>query len=248
LGVNAFVLSASDYGPMIVNRFDYNQTQKGTYGVSHQILKTSKYETSELDLIKSLLLARLQQHGNGVVAFDCGANLGAHTLMMAKLMRGWGRVVSIEPQEWIYYALCGNVALNNCFNVTAVWAAVSDKVGEMPVPRLDYTKMASFGSLEIEKRAAGTEAIGQPVDYKNTYSVATVCIDAFDLPRVDFIKIDVEGMEAKGLAGADKTLAKCKPVVLVEQIKSNRDNLRAFFKARNYSVTDKGTNILCVPS
>jgi FkbM family methyltransferase len=246
MATNAFVLSASDYGPMIVNRFDYNQTKKGAYGVSLQLLQTSRYEPQELDLIKQALLQRRQQRGDGVVAIDCGANLGAHTLMMAKLMDGWGRVVSIEAQEWIYYALCGNIALNNCFNVRAEWAAVSDAVGVIRVPRLDYTKVASFGSLEIERRTPG-ENIGQAIDYSNTYPVPIVTLDALALPRIDFIKVDVEGMEEKVLRGATKTFALCQPVVLLEQIKSNRDNLRAFFKARNYSVTDKGTNILCVP-
>jgi FkbM family methyltransferase len=65
------------------------------------------------------------------VAIDCGANIGVHTTQWARLMTGWGRVVAFEPQERIYYALAGNIAINNCFNVRAIHAAVPSTPGTM---------------------------------------------------------------------------------------------------------------------
>jgi FkbM family methyltransferase len=50
------------------------------------------------------------------VAIDCGANIGTHTIEWAKKMTGWGAVIGIEAQERIFYALAGNIAINNCFN------------------------------------------------------------------------------------------------------------------------------------
>jgi FkbM family methyltransferase len=62
---------------------------------------------------------RREFYGNGVVAIDCGANCGVHIIEWSRHMFGWGRVIAIEAQEKIYYALCGNIVINNCLNTKA---------------------------------------------------------------------------------------------------------------------------------
>lgn len=106
---------------------------------------------------RSLLLLvldlRRQCYGDGVVAIDCGANCGVHTVEWAKHMTGWGVVVAIEAQERLYYALAGNIAVNNCFNARAIHAAASNTCGTMKMPVPNYLNPGSFGSLELKKRA-----------------------------------------------------------------------------------------------
>src|SRR5260370_16749261 len=46
------------------------------------------------------------------------------TIEWAKRMTGWGSVLAIEAQERIYYALAGNIALNNCFNSVPLPATI----------------------------------------------------------------------------------------------------------------------------
>jgi FkbM family methyltransferase len=83
-----------------------------------------------VDFAAGLLTLRRQYYGDGVVAIDCGANIGVFTLEWARAMTGWGSVIAVEAQERIYYALAGNIAINNCFNARAVLAAVADKPGK----------------------------------------------------------------------------------------------------------------------
>ena len=131
----AFVLASSDHGAMIVNRFDYRMVnQNSGYGVGFQILEDGAYNKPEIELTLKLLELRRTYWGDGVVAVDCGANIGVHTIEWAKKINGWGTVVAIEAQERIFYALAGNIALNNCFNAIAVFAAVSADRGSMRVP------------------------------------------------------------------------------------------------------------------
>ncbi len=99
----------------------------------------------------NILELRRKYHGDGLVAVDCGANLGVHTVEWAKYMTDWGVVLAFEAQERIYYALAGNVAINNCFNARAVHAAVSSRSGAMKIPQPNYLANASFGSLELKK-------------------------------------------------------------------------------------------------
>jgi FkbM family methyltransferase len=118
-------------------------------------------------------------------------------------MTGWGKVIAIEAQERVFYALAGNIAINNCFNARAIFAAASDRAGVMKAPQLDHTRPASFGSVEIKRRER-TEFAGQAIDYDapGAGEIRCITLDSLDLPRVDLIKVDVEGMEMDVLAGS----------------------------------------------
>ncbi len=244
----AFVLAASNHGTMILNRFDYHMTGPAAgVGVGFQVMEAGAYDPVEIELALQLIEARRRFHGDGVVAIDCGANIGVHTVEWATAMTGWGSVVAIEAQERIYYALAGNIAINNCFNAIAMNAAVAAERGVMNIPVPDYFLPSSFGSLELKPRA-DTEFIGQPIDYSDgkTVAIEKITIDALSLPRVDFIKLDIEGMELEALAGAQVTIERSRPIVLVESIKAGREPLRAHLAERGYKVADAGMNLLAI--
>lgn len=243
----AFCLVSSDHGPMLVNRMDYNHIFNGDYyGVGAQILETGHYDPRDVDSLKGLLTCRRNHFGDGVVALDCGANIGVHTVEWAKLMKDWGSVIAVEAQERVFYALAGNITLQNCFNARAIWAAVSNTPGELSFPEPDYTKQGSFGSFELRANV-GTEFIGQPIDYeKPTSTVKTIMIDGLGLERLDLLKIDVEGMEAEALQGAAETIARCKPILFVETIKSDKNAIVAALRNEGYRVLPNGMNIIAV--
>jgi len=244
----AFVISATDHGTLIVNRFDQHIVENGTgYGVGFQLLDTAAYDAPEVELLLKLLDLRRQHYGDGAVAVDCGANIGVHTIEWAKHMSDWGAVLAFEAQERVYYALAGNIAINNCFNARAIHSAVSSHAGTMKMPKPNYFAPASFGSLELRKRE-NTEFIGQAIDYSESkmIDVQTVALDSFNFPRLDLIKIDVEGMELEALEGAAKCVARHRPLLFVEMVKTDKSKLRAWFEALDYSIFETGMNFLAV--
>ncbi|WP_426422615.1 FkbM family methyltransferase [Bradyrhizobium genosp. A] len=244
----AFVLAASDHGPMIVNRFDYRTVPDGgSFGVGFELLETSSFSSKEVDLALSMLELRRRYFGDGVVAVDCGANIGVHTIEWARAMTGWGEVIAIEAQERVFYALAGNIALNNCFNARAILAAVGDKNGSIKVPVLDHTRPASFGSVELTRKEM-TEFVGQAVDYSEEATEKLLCrtLDSLGLKRVDLIKIDVEGMEKEVLAGAADILYRSKPIVVAEFIKSDKHGLRAFLESHDYRVFELRMDLVAI--
>lgn len=244
----SFVLAAADHGTMIVSRLDYRMRSPDSgFGVGYQILETGAFDRGEVSLANSILDLRRKYFGDGVLAIDCGANVGVHTIEWSKRMTGWGAVVAIEAQERLYYALAGNIALNNCFNATALNAAVTDGPGVLGVPQANYLAPGSFGSLEL-RRSPRTEFIGQEIDYSdgNLRPVQAIAIDQLDLPRIDFIKIDIEGMEMEALEGAARAIERCRPALLIEAIKVDATALREWLAARGYEVFPAGINLLAL--
>lgn len=243
----AFVLASSDHGPLLVNRMDYNHTFSGDfYGVGAQIMENNCYDPRDVGALKDLLLCRRNHFGDGVVALDGGANIGVHTLEWARLMRGWGSVIAVEAQERIFYALAGNLTLQNCFNARAVWAALGAECGEISFPEPDYRQSGSYGSFELRPRV-GLENIGQSIDYGRPSSICRlVSIDSLALQRCDLIKLDLEGMEAEALDGAKETLARCKPILFVETIKSDKTAISQTLHDAGYVVMPNGMNVLAI--
>jgi FkbM family methyltransferase len=233
---------------MIVNRNDYNVYSSGhAYGVGHQILQQSSYDASEVAFLLALLDRRRKYFGDGVLAIDGGANIGVHTIEWARHMHGWGRVLSFEAQEVVYYALAGNIAINNCLNARAKLAALGDHEGELIVPQPDYFAHASFGSLEL-RHHEHTEYIGQCISYDPSTGVVVpmVSIDSLGLERADLIKLDVEGMEVEVVRGARKTLQTLKPILYIEIIKSDQAAVKGLLNELGYRHLSGGPNLIAI--
>jgi len=244
----AFILTSTDQGTLIVNRFDYHMVNPTSgYGVGFFLLENSSYEPEVSSTGMQLLTLRRRHFGDGVVAVDCGANIGVLTVEWAKGMTGWGSVLAIEAQERIFYALGGNIAINNCFNARAIRAAVGAHNGALRVPTPNYQAPASFGSLELRQSAAN-EYIGQQIDYseQSLTTVPMVTIDSLNLSRLDLLKIDVERMELEVLAGAKATLRRFLPIVVVERLKVPQDELIAVLTSYGYERFTLGLNFLAV--
>jgi FkbM family methyltransferase len=243
-----FTLLATGHGSMIVSRNDFTMTSETNgIGVGWQLFCNGQFDAEEVDLALKLLELRRTHFGDGVIAIDGGANIGVHTIEWANLMTRWGRVFAIEAQERIYYALAGNIALNNCFNASAVHAAVGARSGAIEIPVLDYARPASLGSLEL-KPSAHPDFIGQVVDHEGGRKVQVnlVAMDDFGLPRLDFLKLDVEGMELEALEGGRRTIETYRPIMLVEHIKAGAEVLQPWLEARGYQCFQTRMNILAV--
>jgi FkbM family methyltransferase len=243
----AFVLVSTDHGTMIVNRFDYKMiTEDNGFGVGFALLTNSMSEIGEIDTIKQLLTLRQKFFGDGVRVLDVGANIGVHAVSWAKHMSSWGTLLSFEPQEPLYYALCGNIVINNCTNAKALWAACGDRDGTIDIPQPDYTQPGTFGSLELRK-TEDNEDIGQKLDYeKNLVTVPILRIDSLKEQRVDLLKIDVENMEPEVLAGAVETINRCHPIIMAEVFKSAHQQTMEFFMAHDYHWFPFGWSLLAI--
>lgn len=121
---------------------------------------------------------------------DIGANIGTHTIGVSPYVN---RVVAFEPDSDNFDLLLKNISTCGCQNVTSTPLAISDKFGEVAT-QFDYGKTTVV---------PGT-------------AVKTASLDMLGLPQIDFVKIDVEGMELAVLQGMSATLQGFKPDLLIE--------------------------------
>ena len=85
------------------------------------------------------------------------------------------------------------------------------------------------------------------MDYGSpTATVESITIDSLELQRLDLLKIDIEGMEIEALAGAKDTIARCKPILFVEVIKSDRDLIAEALRNEGYRIIPHGMNMLAI--
>lgn len=147
----------------------------------------------------------------GWTCLDGGANIGVMSLAMAS---GGARVVAFEPQPMVFKFLQANVALNNLGNqVQCIQAALADAQGEIKTGFFQSNVGESnFGQLNLQdlQRIAGPNA---------SVTVPVVTIDDLWEPEgmdLNFIKLDIEGMEPMALRGGARTIARCHPVMMIE--------------------------------
>ena len=148
----------------------------------------------------------------GMTIFDIGANIGYYSILMAEKVGPRGSVHCFEINDNILKLLEGNIKLSGAGNIRVVRQAVSDKNGRETfyVPSLGDE---GEGSLRPSGRYKA----------EGTMEVETTTLDSFieknGIPKVDLIKIDVEGGEFLAFEGAKKLLSsKDRPIIMFEAL------------------------------
>lgn len=238
----AFSLCATDHGMMILPTWDYYINPDGTnsVGVGHILRVNSCYDPDMLTIVASVLAKRHELYPNDEgIAIDAGANVGVYTMEMARVMKGWGKVLAFEPQRPVFNCLAGNVAMNNCHNTELSMAAIGDRTGTIFVPEIDFTKPGAYGGLQLKKDKPDCMAwTGRK------YSVPLYRIDEIGLNRLDVLKIDIEGMEPEALAGSFQTVRRCRPFVLAEWIICGDAPVRSFLESQDYTIYNGGIMLI----
>lgn len=175
----------------------YLVNENDTY-VGQALLNYGEYGQHEYALLSSI-------SSPGSVIAEIGANMGAHTVRLAKHVGMQGRVIAYEPQPVMFQALCGTIALNSLMNVDCYPYALSAETGQLMLPSLDYRQQNNFGGISFEPPAE--QGFPAPLHRFD---------DVFVLPRLDLMKIDVEGMELRVLKGAEAMIKKFRPVIYME--------------------------------
>ncbi len=134
-------------------------------------------------------------------AIDIGANVGVWSYLLSKYAR---QVESFEPNPKIFNAL-KNIKIKN---VNSYNIALSNKSGSVDL-------LIPKGSKGFSNQGASLSSIKVQGEHKSI-SIEAKCLDEYNFLDVDFIKIDVEGHEHEVIEGAQETINKFKPTMVIE--------------------------------
>jgi len=167
-------------------------------------MATGRYDLKTSAVLQKFITA-------DATVLDIGANVGALTLLMASLTPQ-GRVIAIEPGPTTFARLQANVELNPQLSkrVDIYQLGIADQPG-MLYWQEDANVPGNAGLLSQEGIEVKVEALDE-------------FIPQLALDRLDFIKIDVEGMEYEVIKGGLQAIAQYRPILYYETLESFRAN------------------------
>jgi FkbM family methyltransferase len=207
------VLVETSGGRMLVNRNDQY--------IGQSFVKYGEYSHGEIELFEKWVRP-------DDIVVEVGANVGAFTVAFSRMVGPNGIVLAFEPQRLVFQLLCANLALQQCTNVKAQQQALGRERGVARIPMAEPRAHQNFGGVAV---------MTQDVPGSATDVVPQEILDNWSIPECRFIKIDVEGMEADVLAGAQATLKRCRPVLYLENDREERhDELVELIEQAGYDI------------
>lgn len=166
--------------------------------IDNYIFLYGVYESFILDIIKEHLRP-------GMTFVDIGANIGQHSMYAASIVGKEGSVYAFEPIPHVYEQLISSSKANN---FDSIIRAKNFAIGKEASTETLYISSKNIGGSSFVNQEESNEKI--------TVTIKNGDIELLSLPKIDMVKIDVEGYEYEVLSGIEKSLTKNHPVMLLE--------------------------------
>jgi len=153
---------------------------------------------------------------------------GACGIWPKELSNHFNTVYTFEPDSVNFTCMCHNIGQNHP-NIIRIQAALGNKHKLIGMNQTDYPQNAG----------------AQYVDFKINGVIPTLKIDNLGLDILGLIMLDIEGMEYFAIRGATKTIAKCRPIIVVEEKPlKHMDKLNVRTKDAHHLILDMGYRLI----
>ncbi len=187
---------------------------KRDYVQTEIILNSQFYEHDELTKIHEFI-------NPGMVFLDIGANVGNHSVYFAYILKA-RKVYSFEPVKLTASICRENIRLNGLEDIITLFEYGLGKEDSKAKIIFDGLSVNNLGGTTLEECETGAIEIKK--------------LDNLKIPeKIDFMKIDVEGMEASVLLGAKDTILRDRPVLWVEIFDKNYENVNRILHSMGYA-------------
>ena len=149
----------------------------------------------------------------GDTAVDIGANIGPHTLHLARCVGPSGRVFAFEPTTFAYRKLLTNIAMNPdlAARITSEQIMLVGAESHELAPHL-YSSWPLTPTARVH-----AEHLGQLMDTTGARAVSLdEYLESARVSSVALIKLDVDGHECSVLRGAVGAITRFRPVIVME--------------------------------
>jgi FkbM family methyltransferase len=180
-----------------------NFLYKNAFGLYKPMYTYFKNKQDDFEI--SLLRKHIKK---GDTVLDIGANIGYYAAMLSNSVGENGKVYCFEPDKTNFNHL--EKATTNYKNISILNKAVG--------PKTEKIKIYTSKELNVDHRTY------QPEEYDKVIEIDAVSIDDYllltervEAPKVDFIKMDIQGFEMQAIKGMTKTLANNPNIKLISE-------------------------------
>jgi len=179
------------------------------------------FEIKELEFLKNIV-------GSGKSIVEVGANIGNHLVYYAQHMSAQ-KIYPFEPNPEAIALLTRNIQANGL-------DAIIDDRG------IGIGAGAAYGKFAIELPGDNNLGAARLKEGEGELEVFTLDEKLADT-RYDFMKIDVEGMEFEVLAGAHQTIAKNRPILMIEVVRTRIPEFEQWCVDNHYRIVTTFHNV-----
>ncbi len=213
--------------------------------IGKSFLNQKYWGLQDIEIISRIIEFKCKKK-NKIVFYDVGANIGTHSIALSNIFKNKIVIRAFEAQSNIYEMFNQSIKINNLNNIELYHNAVSDKNDEIiRIDLPDYSKQNNFGGLELLKPFQNSDN-AQMKKSGIFEDIKSIKLDIFN-EEVDFIKIDVEGMENLVLKGSKNLIVNHRPFLFMELLKSKLEDVTEFFKDKDYNIYSKGMDAFIIP-
>jgi FkbM family methyltransferase len=180
------------------------------------------------DAFEIALLKKYVAPGNTII--DIGSNIGFYALILSELTGEKGKVHCFEPDATNFKHL--QKAVGQLKNVNINYKAIG--------PRTEKIKIYTSKELNVDHRTY------QPEEYDEVIEIDAVNLDEYlekinggKIPKVEMIKMDIQGFEMQAIKGMQRTLTENKDIKLISEFwpyglnKANSSSMEYFDHLRS---------------
>jgi FkbM family methyltransferase len=210
------------------------QTQQLTIG---NLIVNYQQKTEVFDLKREIFTRHLYyfdtEEANPII-IDAGAHLGLATLYFKNLYPT-AQIIAFEPNPILFKLLEENIAINHLKNVTAHQVALDKHVGHkdffVDATQWGWHSSGSFTAGAWDNSQKNQASFKVQTDRLGNYLA--------NLPRVDLLKLDIEGVEMSVLLSIRDQLDKIQAITIEFHPNAGQrlDQLQAFLTKRGFEVT-----------
>ena len=213
--------------------------------IGKSFLNQKYWGLPDIEIISKIIELKCKKK-NKIVFYDVGANIGTHSIALSNIFKNKIVIRAFEAQSNIYEMFNQSIKINNLNNIELYHNVASDKNDEIiRIDLPDYSKHNNFGGLELFEPFQNSDN-AQMQKSGIFEDVKSIKLDIFN-EEVDFIKIDVEGMENLVLKGSKNLIVNHRPFLFMELLKSKLEDITEFFKDKDYNIYSKGMDAFIIP-
>jgi FkbM family methyltransferase len=174
------------------------------------------FELEELRFVRD----RLKR---GLAIVDVGANVGNHAVFLSRFLAP-RRILVLEPNPGLFDVLSYNLHANGVAEADTSYLGLAVGAGRKNY-ELRIANPNNPGAGYLVESASGT--------------IRSEPLDAIVSEPVDLIKIDVEGMELDVIDGAERTIARSRPYLLVEVFNAHLEAIKRWCEGHDYRIAER---------